>query len=127
MTNLAAVVAVNSDVTVMHRDRRLFYHGARCDLGRGVGTRDERRLTGVTEAMLDRLLVVTIGATLIALGAFAINDPAAVRCHFSRLSPFPKLSVSDDRVRALGAALVLIAALMMIAGLLPLRLIAPAQ
>ena len=80
----------------------------------------------VAAGVFDRLTVVTLGAILIAAGAFAINNPTTVRTYVVGALPLAKLSVSDDQVRMAGVALVLIAALVVVGALLsPLRAVPP--
>lgn len=74
----------------------------------------------MAQPVFDRLVVVFIGALIIALGAFAINDPSAVRSRLSNLPSLSRVPVSDDHVRAAGAAVILIAAIVVVGALLPM-------
>ncbi len=126
MTDLAGRESVKSDVNVMQRDLALFYDGVRHGQDEQMDNHSGRRLRAMGDVVLDRLVAVTIGAILIALGAFAINDPAAVRASLSGVFPFSRVPFTDDHVRIAGAMLVLAAAVWVVAALLlPFRVTAP--
>lgn len=121
MTNLAVAGTAHSDVTVMQGGRAsdTMITVAIPDTRRGRSVRTG--LNAMAQPVLDRLVVVFIGAILIALGAFAISDPSAVRARLSSIPPLSRVPVSDDHVRAVGAAVILIAAIVVVGALLALR------
>ncbi len=65
---------------------------------------------GVSIIMLDRMVAVTLGAIMIALGAYAINEPGVVRGYLKGNRLLSRMLSTDDRVRFLGVTLVLVAA-----------------
>lgn len=77
--------------------------------------------------VFDRLLVVFCGAVFIALGAFAINDPAGVRARLAFVLNVAKLPATDDQVRMVGVALIFASAVAVVGALLPLGAAPPAR
>lgn len=117
MTKLARRETVNSDSTVMHRGASRPYHtyGGKADwpLGAQLGVGRTR----MVNVVFDRMVAVALGAILIAVGAYAINDPGAMRSHLMRSRVGSSLALTDDRVRYAGVVLVFTAALWIVAAM----------
>lgn len=67
--------------------------------------------------VFDRMLAVALGAILITVGAFAVNDPEAVLGYLSRWRRNLGVSISENQVRYVGAAIILVAIIWVVASL----------
>jgi len=56
------------------------------------------------------MVAVTLGAMIIAMGAYAINEPGVVRGYLVGRKWLARMLPTDNRVRYCGAVLVLVAA-----------------
>ena len=105
----------------MQPRRLFFYHDRREVVCSHPALEYEHELTGMADVVVYRLLVVAAGATLIALGAFAINDPRTVRMRVLSYFSSSRVAFTDSQVQLAAAAIVLVAVVGIVAAaLLPL-------